>query len=62
MDKPAAHLEKVHVLTFDKPAPEPPEPCSGGYTCICTICQAERHDARTRGVRGNPSDPFRKAA
>lgn len=62
MSKTAEQPNGLHVLTFDKPTPQPPEPCNGGYTCICTLCQAERHNARTRGVRGNPSDPFRRAA
>lgn len=55
----------LHFLTFDKPAEQPPEPCSGGYTCICTTCAQERKRAVARGIRPhgrNDGIPVRRAA
>lgn len=53
---------RLHLLTFEN-LPEPPtEPCDGGYLCMCAQHQAERDQAVARGVRRDPSSPFRKAA
>lgn len=51
------------VLTFDKPAPQPPEPCSGGYLCSCTKCEAELAERLARGPRAHTNaSPFKRAA
>jgi len=53
----------LRILTFDKHTPQPPEPCSGGYTCICTQCAADRERAVNRGIRPNHGGiPTRRAA
>lgn len=52
----------LHFVTFPKHTEQPPEPCSGGYTCICTPCTQDRDRAVNRGIRPTPSIPVRKAA
>lgn len=50
----------LRVLTFTQPTDQPPH--TGGYTCICNACQAERDQAVRRGVRRTTPLPIRKAA
>lgn len=47
----------LRVVTFPQHTPEPPEPCSGGYTCSCTLCNAERDELVRRGVRARTPLP-----
>jgi hypothetical protein len=50
----------LRIVTFPQPPSQPPEPCSGGYLCCCTLCTIERDHHLATGVRGDPSNPFRK--
>jgi hypothetical protein len=60
MSAPDQPQQRLRVVTFDNTPLQPPEPCSGGYLCCCTLCTIERDHHIATGVRGDPSNPFRK--
>jgi len=53
---------RLSLLTFENIPQPPTQDCDGGYLCMCAQHQAERDAAVARGVRRDPSSPFRKAA
>lgn len=62
MSQPRSSQPPALRLVHNQADPKPPEHCDGGFTCMCTLCQAERAALVARGPRGNPSDPFHRAA